>query len=237
MTSEAAEALYSVLLTDSLILAVVICFFWAGVFVTRRFGYPAGYGLGALGLARPKPGYFIAATLGILTGIGALFFSLLALPLSGYVVEWFGYSTESTVQAPLMQSIQDWIGENPETAIPATVFVVVLFGPAVEETIFRGAVFGGLRKLVALLFIRSRESGKGKAGETVSFILAALASSTAFALLHLEPVLLPTLVVLAFALCALYRWTGSLLAPFAAHATFNSFATLVIVLSGLGVVP
>lgn len=237
MPSEAAEALYSVLLMDSVILAVVICLFWAGVFVVRQLGYPVGYGLGALGLTRPKPGYFIGAALGILTGIGALVFSILALPLSTYVVEWLGYSTESTVQVPLMQSIQDWIGENPGTAIPVTVFVVVLFGPAVEETIFRGAIFGGLRKLVALLFIRSRESGKGKAGETVSFILAALASSTAFALLHLEPVLLPTLVVLAFALCALYRWTGSLLAPFAAHATFNSFATLVIVLSGLGVVP
>lgn len=237
MTSEAARALYSVLLADSLILVVVIFFFWAGVFVARQFRYPASYSLGSLGLTRPKPGYLAAAVLGIATGIGALFLSFLMLPLSTYLVEWLGYSAERSVQEPLMQNLQDWVGENPGIAIPATIFVVVLFAPAVEETIFRGAIFGGLRRLVALLFARPPESGNGKAGETTSFILAALASSAFFSLLHLDPVLLPTILVLAIALCTLYRWTGSLIAPFAAHATFNSFATLLIVLSGLGVLP
>ncbi|MDQ4106563.1 MAG: hypothetical protein M3157_05255, partial [Actinomycetota bacterium] len=56
-----------------------------------------------------------------------------------------------------------------------------------------------------------------------------------FALLHLEPVLLPALLLLAVALCALFRWSESLLPSFVAHATFNSFATLLIILSGLGV--
>lgn len=271
MNSEAAWILFSVLLQDSVILVLVVAFFWAGVFVARRFGYRAGYrlgalgldpvilavvgtyfwaglfvarqfgyrghGLGALGLARPKPGYFAAVSLGISVGIGALIFSFLMLPLSTYLVEWFGYSSERSVQEPLMQDLGDWIGENPGVAIPATVFVVVLFAPAVEEVVFRGAIFGGSRKLVALLFARLRRSGKGKAGETAAFVLAALASSAGFALLHLEPALLPTLLVLAVALCALYRWTGSLLASYLAHATFNSFATLLIVLSGLGVLP
>jgi membrane protease YdiL (CAAX protease family) len=54
---------------------------------------------------------------------------------------------------------------------------------------------------------------------------------------HQEPVILPVLFVLALALCALYRRTESLLPCFAAHATFNSFAVLLIILSGLGVLP
>ena len=62
-------------------------------------------------------------------------------------------------------------------------------------------------------------------------------SSMAFALLHFEPVILPALFVLAVALCGLYRRTGSLLPGFVAHAAFNSSAVLVMVLSGIGVLP
>jgi membrane protease YdiL (CAAX protease family) len=37
------------------------------------------------------------------------------------------------------------------------------------------------------------------------------------------------------ALCTLFARTGSLLPSFVAHATFNSFATSLIILGGLGV--
>jgi len=239
MLSDPVQALSLVLLQDTLILVLVLGFFWAGVFVARRLGRPASYGLGALGLARPKRGHFAAVGLGLTIGAAALILSGPLNLLSVFVLERFGISTESTVQAPLFRDIQEWVGENPGTAIPMTVFVVVLFAPAVEETIFRGALFGGLRKLAALLFGRLRGHGKGagKLGETVSFVLAALASSTAFALLHFEPVILPALFVLAVALCGLYRRTGSLLPGFVAHAAFNSSAVLVMILSGLGVLP
>jgi membrane protease YdiL (CAAX protease family) len=138
-----------------------------------------------------------------------------------------------------MQGVQEWVGENPETAIPLAILVVVLFAPAVEEIIFRGAIFGGLRKLAALLFRRLRRysKGPGTIGVSVSFVFAAPVSSALFALLHLEPVLLPTLFMLAIALCALYQRTGNLLPCFVAHATFNSFAVLIIILSGLGALP
>ncbi len=237
MPSDPAEILSAVLLADSLILGLVIGLFWAGVFVGRRVGYPVGYGLEALGLARPGSGYLAAVWLGFLTGVGALISTIPLNLLSFFVLERLGVSTESTVQAPLMSGLQEWIGENPQTAIPATVFVIVLFAPAAEEIIFRGAIFGGLRKLSAFLFGKLREGDKGKIGETGSFVLAALASSVAFALLHFEPVLLPALLVLAAALCVLYRRTGSLLPCFVAHATFNSFAVLILVLMGLGALP
>ncbi len=67
------------------------------------------------------------------------------------------------------------------------------------------------------------------------FVTSALASSVVFALLHQEPVLMPILLMLAMVLCALFQRTGSLLPSFVAHATFNSFATALIILSGLGV--
>jgi membrane protease YdiL (CAAX protease family) len=239
VTSDSAQTLYYLLIQDSTVLGFVIGFFLAGVFVARRLGFPASYGLRSLGLARPKKGYFAAVGLGLMVGVGALTLSFLVVPLSTYVVEWLGYSADRSVQEPFMRGLGDWIGENPETAIPATISVVVLFGPAVEEIIFRGALFGGLRKLTAFLLgrLRGRVKGASEVGEAIPFAFAALVSSVAFALLHGEPVLFPMLFVLAIALCAIYRRTGSLLASFAAHATFNSFAVLIIILSGLGVLP
>jgi uncharacterized protein len=56
-----------------------------------------------------------------------------------------------------------------------------------------------------------------------------------FASLHREPILVPALVILAVLLCALFERTGSLLPSFIAHATFNSLAVLLIILTGLGV--
>ena len=41
--------------------------------------------------------------------------------------------------------------------------------------------------------------------------------------------------ILAMLLCDLFRRTDSLLPCFVAHATFNSFATSIIVLDGLGI--
>ncbi|MBA4115890.1 MAG: CPBP family intramembrane metalloprotease, partial [Rubrobacter sp.] len=141
-------------------------------------------------------------------------------------------------QGPFKEGLSGWVGENPGTAIPAIIAVVVLFGPAVEELIFRGALFGGLYQL-GLLSTRKldKNGGRKKTGERVSFALAALLSSALFALIHLEPVALPVLFVLAVGLCELYRRTRSLLPCLIAHATFNSFAALLIILDGLGALP
>jgi membrane protease YdiL (CAAX protease family) len=178
--------------------------------------------------------------LGLAVGVGALIGSLFITPLSMYVLERLGYSTESNVQQELLRGVQGWVAESPGTAIPAAVFVIVVFAPAVEEIIFRGALFGGLFKLGTFLserLARGKNVGGKGGGRLLPFVVAALLSSAFFALLHLEPVALPTILVLAMALCALYWKTGSLVSTFVAHATFNSFAVLVIVLMGSGVLP
>ena len=169
-------------------------------------------------------------------GVGTVLLSMIVNPISVFVLERFGYSTESTVQQPFMEGLVGWVRESPGVAIPAIVLIVVLFGPAVEELVFRGAIFNGLYRLGALVSTRSfgKEHSERSPSKTI-FVASALASSVLFALLHLEPVLLPVLLILAITLCALFQRTGSLLPPFVAHATFNSVAAVLIILRGLNV--
>jgi membrane protease YdiL (CAAX protease family) len=176
---------------------------------------------------------FAGVGLGVLVGAGAILMSIIVNPISILVLDRLGYPTESTIQQPFMRGLTGWVQDNPAAAIPAIILVVVVFGPAVEELVFRGALFNGLNRLGAL--ISSRTAAPTRRSGRVRFVLSALVSSAFFALLHLEPVLLPAILILAIALCALFQKTGSLLPPLVAHATFNSFATSLIILNGLGV--
>lgn len=174
--------------------------------------------------------------LGFLVGLGSLVASAILNPATALVLERFGYSTESAVQQPFMQNLEEWVAQSPAVATAAILAVVVIFGPAVEELVFRGAIFNGLHAIGKAFSSRLGISGPPlKTVRRMWFAVAALTSSAFFALLHLEPVILPALLVLAVALCWLFEKTGSLLPPIVAHATFNSFAAIIIILSGLGV--
>jgi len=233
---DAQGALLSVVLLDTAIAGLVVGGFWLAVTLMRISGRKTVYSLAPLGFSRPRGGFLVGIGVGVAVGVGALLVSAIVNPLSVLVLERLGYPTESTVQQPFMRGLVGWVGESPGLAVPAIILVVVLFGPAVEELVFRGAVFNGLYRLGALL--SSRSVGKEDftpAARKASFVVSALVSSVLFALLHLEPVLLPALLILAFTLCALFQRTQSLLPPFVAHATFNLFAASLIILSGLGV--
>jgi membrane protease YdiL (CAAX protease family) len=228
--------LLSVVLLDAAVAGMVVGIFWLAVLLLRSMGKKIGYSLAPFGFSRPRGGALAGIGAGMAVGIGAFFLSIIVTPLSVLVLERLGYSTESTVQQPFMEGLVGWVQERPGVAVPAIVLVVVLFGPAVEELVFRGVVFNGLYRLGALVYTRSvgAEHSKGPPGKAI-FISSALASSVLFALLHLEPVLLPVLLILAITLCALFQRTGSLLPPFVAHATFNSVAAVLIILRGLNV--
>ena len=230
------HALLLVTLQNVILASFTIGGFLAGVYVARLFGSHAGYSLSALGLARPRGGFLAGAGIGVLVGFGAVFVGMAVNAVSISVLERFGYSAESRVQQPFLRGLEGWVRENPGAAIPAILLVVVLFGPAVEELFFRGAIFNGLNRLG--VWISTRNNPKEYAVvRKLSFVLAALTSSVFFALLHLEPRLLASLVILAFVLCTLFEKSGSLLPSFVAHATFNSFAASVIILSGLDALP
>ena len=226
----------SVVLFDVAVAGSVVGVFWLAVSLLRRWGKKIGYSLAPLGFSRPRGGFVAGIGAGMAVGIGTVLLSMIVNPISVFVLERLGYSTESTVQQPLMEGLVGWVRESPGVAIPAIVLIVVLFGPAVEELVFRGAIFNGLYRLGALVSTRSfgKEHSERPFGKTI-FIASALVSSVLFALLHLEPVLLPVLLVLAITLCALFQRTGSLLPPFVAHATFNSVAAVLIILRGLNV--
>jgi membrane protease YdiL (CAAX protease family) len=229
--------LLSVVLLDSAVAGVVIGGFWLAVTWMRSFGKKVGYSLAPLGFSRPRGGILAGIGTGVAVGVGAFLLSMIVTPLSVLVLERLGYSTELTNQQPFMEGLVGWVQESPGVAVPTIVLVVVLFGPAVEELVFRGAVFNGLYRLGAVFSTRSVGAGHSKGSSTSKtiFVSAALASSILFALLHLEPVLLPILLLLAITLCALFQRSGSLLPSFVAHATFNSFAATLIVLRGLNV--
>jgi membrane protease YdiL (CAAX protease family) len=228
--------LLSVVLLDAAVAGIVVGIFWLAVSLLRRMGKKIGYSLAPLGFSRPRGGALAGIGAGMAVGIGAFLLSMIVTPLSVLVLERLGYSTESTVQQPFMEGLVGWVQESPGVAVPAIILVVVLFGPAVEELVFRGAIFNGLYRLGVLLSTRSfGQEHSERSPSKMIFIASALASSLLFALLHLEPVLLPVLLILAITLCALFQRTGSLLPSFVAHATFNSFAAALIILSGLNV--
>jgi len=230
------NALLSVVLLDAAVAGILVGVFWLAVSLLRRWGKKIGYSLVPLGFSRPRGGFLAGIGAGMAVGFGAVILSMIVTPLSVLLLERLGYSTESTIQQPFMEGLVGWVQESPGVAVPAIVLVVVLFGPAVEELVFRGAIFNGLYRLGALVPTRSvgTEHSKRPPSKTI-FISSALASSVLFAMLHLEPVLLPVLLILAITLCGLFQRTGSLLPPFVAHATFNSVAAVLIILRGLNV--
>lgn len=229
------RALELVVLQNVVLAALTVGLFWAGVFVARRLGRRPGYSLAPLGIARPKGGIFAGVGIGLLVGFGALMASIPINLASTAILERLGYPTDRTVQGPFMDGLRGWVEQSPALAIPVMVLVIVVLGPAVEELVFRGAIFNGLYRLGKLASAGSGSKRFVGVVDKAAFVTAVLASSAVFALLHFEPVLLPALLLLAVVLCVVFRRTGSLLAPFVAHATFNSFATLLIILSGLGV--
>lgn len=233
--SDPRQTLLLLVLQNVVFFALTVGLFWFGVLVARLFGRTPGYSLAPLGFSRPKVGVLAGAGVGLLAGIGALILSALVNPASALVLERFGYPVEAGVQQPLIPELGTWVRESPVLAIPAVVFVVVILGPAVEELVFRGGLFNGLYRLGLLASSGTENKRFEVAVERASFAAAALVSSGLWSLLHLEPVLLPAFVILGLILCALFRRTGSLLPPFVAHATFNSFATLLIILSGFGI--
>ena len=90
--------------------------------------------------------------------------------------------------------------------------VVVIAAPLGEETFFRGFLFKGLRR-------------------RLRFWPAALISGAAFGLVHVYPLLIPTLFVIGVGLAWVYERRQSLLASMATHAAFNLFGIIVIALS------
>jgi hypothetical protein len=105
--------------------------------------------------------------------------------------------------APLFVVTQGWQAK----ALLAAAACLVM--PAVEETLFRGILYRGLRREWAAA-------------------PAALASALVFAVGHLSVTRVVPYLLLGLLFAYLYERSGSLVAPWTAHAVFNAFNVAIL---------
>jgi membrane protease YdiL (CAAX protease family) len=108
--------------------------------------------------------------------------------------------------------------ETDDTVLRVLIILAaVVVAPVVEETLFRGFIYGVLKRYTDAPF-------------------AALISGLFFAIIHMHTGSLLPLWVLALFFCAAYEFTGCLLAPMILHALFNS-TSLVGMMMGWNATP
>jgi membrane protease YdiL (CAAX protease family) len=157
-------------------------------------------GWSALGLKAPEKGGWWAGVI--------LFFAAITLfGVYSFALDAAGVEPESNVSDP---------GGN----VPRIIVLAVLalgFAPFIEEVVFRGFVFGGLR-------------GRWGMGA------AALASALLWSLAHFQDSstlpLLPGIALIGILFAGAYYYTGSLTASITAHFAFNALSFFYSVLLG-----
>ena len=102
-----------------------------------------------------------------------------------------------------LRLLRSWAGVNTTTDGQC------VLGPLAEETLFRGFVYGVLKRYTDAPF-------------------AALASSLMFAIIHLHVGSLLPLCVLAMLFCIAYEITGCLLVPMLLHMIFNATSIVMM---------
>ena len=248
MEFEAGTTMLLIVLQNVVFVALTLGAFWGSVLALRGFGRRVSFSPAPLGFIRPPRGVGRTLITGVALGFVGVVVSAVLATASRYGLRALGYPAEGSAQQPLMDGISSWVSQSPVLAVPLVFLIVGLITPVAEEILFRGGIFGGLHRLfsaVADRFYSRRPAGSTDggapatarhAGKRTAFVVSAGLSSAMFASLHLEPVIFASIFTLAVGLCWLHS-RGGLLAPIAAHATFNSFTVAVLVLSGLGVLP
>ena len=163
-----------------------------GFLVFRNFNIRETFGLGARGWSwRVIAGWLV-----------------MFLPLVYFVLS-LSYAVSGPDQGP--QAIVDFLLKSSGWQARAVVFgIAVIAAPVTEELIFRGCLYGILRK----------SSGR---------IPAIVISSVLFALIHEHLPSQPGLVVLAVGLALVYERCGSLWAPISMHAGFNALTIIAAI--------
>lgn len=252
MDFDAATTMLLIVAQNAAFVGLTLGAFWGGVLALRGFGRRFSFSLRPLGFVKPPQGAARTVAVGVGAGLAAIVLSAALNVVSRYSLRALGYPAEGSAQQPLMDGISSWVSQSPLVAIPLVFLTIGFLTPVAEEILFRGGIFGGLQRLLSALFAklahRSSNSApagaegragvfaRSRSGARVAFVLSAILSSAMFASLHLEPVIFVSIFALAVGLCWL-RSRGGLLAPIAAHATFNSFTVSVLVLGGIGLLP
>ena len=169
---------------------VLIAFSIAGAtaFLLMRFVFARTKAEGVPRMFGPGNGRALAwgAAGGVLAGLAAFVYLLVAR------------------HTPLLEGARDTVvvGVQEQLDLVWIVILVVVAAPIFEEFIFRGLIFGGLRR-------------------TLGLALSVLASAAIFALVH-PPFSVIPVFGLGVATALVYERTRMLLAPIAVHAVYNA---------------
>jgi membrane protease YdiL (CAAX protease family) len=153
---------------------------------------------------------WLAAAKGLLLGLLALPVLWFMQPQCAELLRKVGWEPQQQTMVEVFQQMHSLPGKL------YLGFAALVLAPFTEEILFRGLLYPALKQ-----FIR----------RDVALALAALL----FAALHSNAASFLPLVLLALALALLYDHTQNLLAPIAAHATFNTGnVVLLLVMQSLG---
>lgn len=158
-----------------------------------------GHPLRALGLVERRPVH--RAVIGVVALLTAL--PLIVLATLFMRALWMQLGKE-----PGLQGVLESARTMGSGAFLIVVFAGVVVAPLTEEILFRGFLYGTLRRY---------------AGAFGSIVVSALA----FALLH-EPITFLPIFVIGCLLAYLYERTGSIVAPIAAHAANNLYTFVLL---------
>lgn len=152
-----------------------------------------GRTLGAFGFTRPD-GRLIGIGVGV--GLFGVFLSAIVSVAARWLSEVIsGNPPTDPRQIPLESSPQGAL-------LVALAISTIILAPLAEETFFRGMLHQAIRRRMPLM------SG-------------ILLSSAAFAAVHVIPLVIPSIFVLAILLAFMFEKERSLWVPIVAHATFN----------------
>jgi membrane protease YdiL (CAAX protease family) len=145
----------------------------------------------------------------IVTGIGAGLALLVFGALNAYIAtKVFGTASTESMEA-VARAVAELKGHPGKAA--AAVFTIGVLAPVCEELFFRGA-----------LFARGRAAGKAWT--------AAVVSSALFAVAHMNGAMSLYYFAVGIAMCFLFRKTGTLASPIAAHMTVNLTACIAMLI-------
>ena len=121
------------------------------------------------------------------------------------------------LQGNAKELISGSAGQIPFPEKIAIFLFAAVEAPIVEETLFRGILFQGLRQFMSR-FVPYQ----------VAVAIAALMSGTVFGLLHFEPQTLPVLILLGVVLAYVVQLGRSLYPSMLVHALFNAIAVVAV---------
>lgn len=147
----------------------------------------------------------------ILPALGMVAAALPAVILVGGITQYL--LGPAAKPQEIVQFLVDSSRAGDWRALAGTLLMGAAVAPASEEFIFRGYLYGALKRFAGFPF-------------------AALATAALFALVHGNAAAAPALFLLALALSAGYELTGSLWVPTIMHAVFNATMMLLLLIFG-----